>query len=441
MAESWIGGDIGSLHTAAGALQPCEGRTRTAITYIDQDVRKISQDAGWTGDAATAFAAHWELASVAASAVGTFCTAAATTLSNLAGQLDRVEGALHQAAADARAQGAHIGADGRVPQAPMSTDDPAYQPTAAYAIEWQQAQQLAQGFRVEADRAMLEVLGEIMKIVDHGGDSADLGNADKVALADYLRGIGAIPAAIRNHLDSLVGTAHRDYDAAKAAWQAARDATPPGQRMPADVKAARSAALKELQGLQNELDALDRVPHPAAKLLNVDVGDVVGALPRVGAAFSEAADGSKALNFLSDVPVIDVAAAGLATYFQATDDISKGENPGRAIAQDFTANMTGVAAGAAAGGAMIGGLAAVGAAPAVAVAAGAVVGGAVAVGVGDLVYEGFHEHWDEDIQKDGVVGGVAVGVGHTFENTGKDLAKLGKGIGHAASSVWHGIFG
>ena len=83
---------------------------------------------------------------------------------------------------------------------------------------------------------------------------------------------------------------------------------------------------------------------------------------------------------------------------------------------------------------MAGGLAAAGAAPLVAVGGAALVGGAVAVGVGDLVYEGFHEHWDEDIQQHGVVVGIADGVGHTFANTGKD-------IGHMASSVWHGIFG
>lgn len=434
MGESWLGGDLGSLHTAVDTLEPCEARTKTAINYIDQDVRKISQDAGWTGDAAAAFAAHWEVASVAATAVGTFCSAAAKVLSTLADQLGRVENALRQAAADARAQGAPIGVDGQPPIGPMSTADPGYDATVAYGAEWQQAQQLARGFRVEANRALLDLLTEIMKIIDHGGDTTGLAGADKVALADYLRGIGAIPAAIRDHLDQLVGTARTDYNAARTAWQEARDATPPGQRMPAEVKAARSAALKELQNLQNELNALDHVPHPVAKLLNVDVGDVVGTLPRVGGAFADATDGSKALNFLSDVPVIDVAAAGLGTYFQSTDDIAKGEHPVRAIAQDATANVVGLGAGAAAGTGAIAVAAGFGAAPVAAVGAGALVGGAVAIGVGDLVYEGFHEHWDEDIQQHGVVGGIASGVGHTVENTGRDMANLAKGI-------WHGVFG
>ncbi|NJC72127.1 hypothetical protein HC031_20755 [Planosporangium thailandense] len=434
MGDSWLGGDIGSLHTAVEVLEPCQAKTKTALTYIDQDVRKISQDAGWSGDAATGFAAHWEIASVAASAVGTFCSAAATTLSTLADQLTRTENALRQAAAAARAQGALIGVDGRPQAGPINPADPAHEAITAYQIEWQQAHQLAQGFRVEADRALLELLTEMMKIIDHGGDSAGLASADKVALADYLRGIGAVPAAVRDHLDKLIGDARADYNEAKAEWKKVRDATPPGQRMPDDVKAPLREAMKEMQGLQTELDALDHAAHPMAKLLNVDVGDVVGQLPRVGGAFADAADGSKAVRFLSDVPVIDVAAAGLGTYFQAKDDIAKGEHPTRAIAEDATANVTGLAVGAAVGGVAIGAATFLGAAPVAAVAAGALIGGTVAVGVGDMVYEGFHEHWDEDFKKHGVLGGLATGTGHVVSNTGKDLANLGKGI-------WHGVFG
>src|SRR5262249_24977421 len=192
---------------------------------------------------------------------------------------------------------------------------------------------------------------------------------------------------------------------------------------------------RDLRDLNNELYALERKSHPGIDLLNTTLGDVAERLPGgAGAAFAEAADGSKALDFLSDIPVIDVAAAGAATYFQAKDDIQKGANPAGGSAEDGAANGTGVAAGA---GAAIGGGAAAtaaGAAPVVAVGAAAVVGGAVAVGVGDLVYEGFHEDWSEDVRQDGVVMGVVDGVGHTFANTGKDLAHMG-------SSLWHGVFG
>lgn len=435
MAESWIGGDPATLRALADALRPGKSRADTVVSYIDQDVRKISQDEGWTGDAATAFATHWEIASVATSAVGTFANAAAEVLTTLASNLDKIDTALKQAAADARADGAPIGADGHPPIGPLTAEEKL--PSDWYVGVWNQAQQEAQGFRVDADRDMLDVLHQIMKIVD--GDSGEgLGSADKVALADYIRGIGAIPSAIRTTLDGRAHDADAGYQKARAAWLAARKATPPGQAMPSDVKLARSGALRDLNALKNQLDALDHQSHPVAKFLDINVGDVVGAIPKAGAAFTEAADGSKSLSFLSDVPVVDVAAAGLGTYFQATDDISKGENPARAIAEDATSNVAGVAAGVAVGGAIIAG---VSGAPVVVAGAAAVVGGAVAVGVGDLVYEGFHEHWDEDIQQDGVVGGIAAGTSHMFVNTGKDLGHMAEGIGNGAKSLWHGVFG
>jgi hypothetical protein len=435
MADSWVGGDTATLRALVDALRPGKSRADTVVTYIDQDVQKISSDEGWTGDAATAFATHWEIASVATSAVGTFANAAAEVLDTLAGSLDKVDAALKQAAADARADGAPIGADGRPPTGPLTAEEKT--PSDWYVAMWNQAQQEAQGFRVDADRDMLDVLHSIMQVVD-GESGEGLAGADKVALADYIRGIGAIPSAVRSVLDGRTDGADKAYQKARSAWLEARKATPPGQKMPLDVKLARSGALKDLNGLKSELDALDHQSHPVAKFLDVNVGDVIGAIPKAGPAFAEAADGSRSLNFLSDVPVIDVAAAGLGTYFQATDDISKGESPTRAIAEDATSNVAGVTAGLAVGGAIIAG---VSGAPVVVAGAAAVVGGAVAVGVGDLVYEGFHEHWDEDIQQDGVVGGLAAGTGHMFANTGKDLGHMAEGIGHGAKSLWHGVFG
>jgi hypothetical protein len=435
MAESWVGGDTATLRALAEALQPGKSRAGTVVSYIDQDVHKITRDEGWTGDAATAFAAHWEIASVATSAVGAFAYAAAEVLTELAGNLDQIDSALKQAAAEARTEGAPIGADGQPPVGPLTLEEKG--PSDAYVEAWNLAQQEAQGFRVDADRDMLDVLHQIMNIVD-GESGEGLGNADKVALADYVRGIGAIPSAVRSVLDERTHGADDAYTKARAAWVAARKATPAGQKMPSDVKLARSGALRDLNALKSQLNALDHESHPVAKFLDVNVGDVVGAIPKAGAAFAEAADGSRSLSFLSDVPVIDVAAAGLGTYFQATDDISKGANPTVAIAEDATANVAGVAAGVAVGGAIIAGVAG---APVVVAGVAAVAGGAVAVGVGDLVYEGFHEHWDEDIQQDGVVGGIAAGTGHMFVNTGKDLGHMAEGIGSGAKSLWHGVFG
>lgn len=63
------------------------------------------------------------------------------------------------------------------------------------------------------------------------------------------------------------------------------------------------------------------------------------------------------------------------------------------------------------------------------------------VGVGDLAYQGFHEHWAEDIHQHGVAEGVLTGIAHMGENTGKDPEDMFVGIGHGAMNVWHKVVG
>jgi hypothetical protein len=67
--------------------------------------------------------------------------------------------------------------------------------------------------------------------------------------------------------------------------------------------------------------------------------------------------------------------------------------------------------------------------------------GAVAVGIGDLAYQGLHEHWREDISQHGVAGGVLTGIRHTGANTGGDFVDMAVGIGHGARGLWHSVLG
>jgi hypothetical protein len=57
---------------------------------------------------------------------------------------------------------------------------------------------------------------------------------------------------------------------------------------------------------------------------------------------------------------------------------------------------------------------------------------AVVIGATGVIDHAFHEHWSEDIHKDGVVGGVLHGSGHVLSQTGDDFKRLGK-------DVWGGI--
>lgn len=61
-----------------------------------------------------------------------------------------------------------------------------------------------------------------------------------------------------------------------------------------------------------------------------------------------------------------------------------------------------------------------------------------AVGIGDSVYQGFHEHWSEDIHDHGVIAGVGTGIWNSGARVGDDIGAMGREVGHMASSAWHG---
>jgi len=137
----------------------------------------------------------------------------------------------------------------------------------------------------------------------------------------------------------------------------------------------------------------------------------------------------------ADIPVIDIAAAGVGTYFGAQQDINEFHRPAAiAYPAEAASNVAGLAAGAWVGGVAGGAVAglSVAGAPVLGVAAGVAAGGIVAIGVGDFGHNLIDENWSADIHQHGVVMGVADGIGDSAVKTGKD-------IGHMASSVWHGI--
>lgn len=167
---------------------------------------------------------------------------------------------------------------------------------------------------------------------------------------------------------------------------------------------------------------------PLAKALNTHLAEVAREIPQVSAVADAL---PKGLEFLRDIPVIDVAASGVAAELQAHDDIDKGWSPEHARTADYGAAAVGLVGGVGAGA-----LAGLVGASTVGVA---LVGGVAAVGIGDFAYQGFHEHWTEDIHQHGVMSGVVTGVDHMGENAGKDIRGMVVGGWHGAQSLWHGI--
>lgn len=70
------------------------------------------------------------------------------------------------------------------------------------------------------------------------------------------------------------------------------------------------------------------------KALNAHLADIAKEIPQLGAAVNAF---PKELDFLRDIPVIDIAATGVAAELQARDDINKGWSPDHARAADYGA--------------------------------------------------------------------------------------------------------
>ena len=199
-----------------------------------------------------------------------------------------------------------------------------------------------------------------------------------------------------------------------------------------EAKAKFGAGADQLAGAENAEGAFSKV-----------MGYSAGDIPAVSKALE---DSSSLLKAGADLPFIDLAAAGAATYFNAQDDIADGMPAGVAYPAEAGGSALSLGAGYLAGDAATGataGLLAEGGALAglgvgaggiglVAGGAGVLAGGVVAYGVGDFVHNLIKENWGQDIHNDGVVGGVAAGTWHSVENTGKDMA-------HTAQSIWHGV--
>lgn len=225
-------------------------------------------------------------------------------------------------------------------------------------------------------------------------------------------------------------------DARVALTAAQHDAALAGETLPRTDPAnvAFRRTIEDIKSIDRDVSAARAgkgVPA-LSKALDARLGDLAGA-----ARLAKAARLPTFLEFTKEIPVIDVAATAAAAGLQTKDDMEKGWSAPHAIGADFGAGAIGLGVGVGIGTASF-----MVSAPALLVAG---VAGGLAVGVCDLAYQAFHEHWSEDIHKDGVVGGVLDGIGHSSARVGSDVKHVAKDIRDGASSlghkVWHGLFG
>ena len=426
-SSNWVGGDIHGLWAFAATLYGYVPQLNDVVTVLDKNVSEVAGAAGWQGRSASAFSASWDRDATAARALGMVIGHEAGIVGQLSLSLATIEHALESAAQTVEQHGVQVGPDGQPPQACFA--DPARQQWAqAYQAFWEQCRQAARQARQQAASALDGLYTQISP--DKGSPVYDkLGQAD--SLADYMRGLFAIPTVYRKYVAAKLPELRQAVTSARVA--ARENARGPGGRFGQWSDEDR----KLFAGQRVELASVEEQSANAAsreswlaKALGTGAGDVV--------AGSE--DWGRAGRFLGDIPFASGGLTVVGGGLTVAADLSRGESWGLSVSDGAASNASALVAGEAAGDlGMVGGEAALGLIGAGATGAalgGVIVGGAVgavvAVGVGDLVHNAFQEHWGADIQRYGVVDGIGHGALDTLDNTGHDLGSM-------ATSIWHGV--
>ncbi|MFJ8140268.1 WXG100 family type VII secretion target [Streptomyces sp. NPDC096013] len=427
MTDSWVGGDIGGLRTMATTYKNAKDKLDDVISPLTRAVEALVDDAGWKGEAAESFRATYTEDAVTAGAFAALVHEAGDILDTLADALSTCETALQNAEHVAAKKGVVTGDKG-VPLPTVTANPPSAdeQKTLSAMSEYDTVRKEVLH---TAQKARLAAADQLEALYAEVTGTAEVSAGDKVTVVDYLRGLYAYDAE-----DARVGgaKARTKIDDAKAEQQAAKKELraerkayqKAGRALPKDLpaKGAYADAVARVQSLEEDIARADygstKLPYDRA--LNVKLGDAADAL-RAGEGLDKLPD------FLKEIPVLDVAAAGACGLLEASDDHDKGWSWQHSVAVDGGANIAGLAAGV--------GLTAVAVAALpvelpTAVVAG--VGGVVVIGATGVIDHAFHEHWSEDIHDHGVVGGVLHGSGHVMTETGHDFVRL-------KDDVWHGI--
>lgn len=428
MGDSWVGGDIGGLHTMANTYKNAKGKLDDIVKPLGTAVEKLAGDSSWKGDAATTFRGKWSEDEITAGGFAELVHQAGDILGTLADALSTCESSLYNAQHIAAGKGVPTDDKGVPPEHPPAGAD---QKTVSAIDEYKTARN---HILHTAQHARLEAAKQLQGLYDQVTSSdSSVSPGDKATIADYLRGLYAYDAEdaraggkeARAKLDDAKNAAQaakKDLRAERKAYQKA------GKALPKDLpaKSAYRDAVTKVDSLEEAIARADNgsTALPYDRALNVKLADAADAL-RAGESLEKVPD------FLKEIPVLDVAAAGACGLLEAKGDHDEGWSWQRSITTDSGANVGGLVAGTA----ITAGL--VAAAPfdvPVAVVAG--VGGAVVIGATGIIDHSLHEHWSEDIHDHGVVGGVLTGTGHVLSKTGDDFKRLGEDVWHGVTSIF-----
>lgn len=417
-SNSWVGGDIAGLHAMAQALKSAPEEMRDIPKALGSKVQAITADAGWEGDAAKKFSEQWSKDSVTAGALADATQSIGDAIEELASILEDLEKTLYNAAHEARSQGVPVRDDGKPPEVATTPNPPPEQhkmlkSLQGYAEDHRLTMEAAQSARLVAEEKLRTIYDSIGP--DQGEDST-ITASQGLTVGGYVKSLYAIPGS---RTREIIGSGPTELAAAKQqmkesrpAYQSAKQAyEAKGMNIPKGhpARLEHSKAATKLQSIRGRISAAEAgaTTNRVSNALDTRVTD----LPKLGGMTG------RLPKFLKGVSALGVLGTGAGAVLDTKTDMDKGDSGAHAGTVNAVSGGAGLAAGVAITGAVGG--------PAV---VGVTAGAAGAIVVGDAVKEGFNEHWEEDIHKHGVAGGIATGVGHVATNTGKDVSQLFTGV-------------
>jgi uncharacterized protein YukE len=441
---SWVGGDIAGLQAMGSAMSQATNKTNDIVKTLNSRVDTLADDAEWRGAAAEAFRRVWSENSIQIGVLNASVTRAGNTIKTLGDELQLRENALHDAADKYSAKGVPIGPNGE-PQAVVLKGDASESPAKDVLQAANEYKELYDSNMMLARKARTDAANNLSDCLDHllppeNAKPNGLKPDERVTLEDYARGLLTVNNDKLRNLDDLrakLSDARTRFKATRKPLQDAKaEYAAKGLKLPAtnDAHLAHSDALKELNAAADRLGnaGVPKSVLPGSEWLNIKVAD----LAKSGSLVKTLPE---QLAFLKEVPVLDVLATGAIGVLQGQDDHDKGRSTAASYISEGVAGAGGLVAGGLATAYVANAEVTV---PATLAVAGV---GAVVIGVGNIGNAAVNEHWMEDIHNDGIVAGVAEGIGHSVSNgitqTGTQVEDVGNWVWGGAKSAWNDAFG
>lgn len=403
----WISGDIQGLQELDDQCQQAASRIDEASQALTHQVSSVVGAGGWTGKAADSFTAAWDKDSRAGAQLADAWRKTGSIASTLAVDLASLESALEEAACQLEKQGIPVDVSTGLP-APDSTMSGNASPSPAalatrsklasgYMAFREKMLKAATEARAHATYSLYTVTSEVLP---PQYDSGQLAND-----LDSVRNLWAIPTELRSGLEEGLGETAKVRDQLWLQAIASKKEQGINFRLPRDLVEKGASARLETAKLEGRLA---NAPQES-KLTQLADGDA-DALGAVGAAGK----------LIKGVPY---AGAGAGAVIQIVQDRENHESWTHSVADGVVSNGAGLGVG-------LGVAALAGTTSVAAVAGGAIIGGVAAVGIGDGVHNLIQENWSADIHKHGVLDGIGHGVADSFDKTRHDMAHYGDDIIH-----------